>query len=132
MPGGGGAGRLVDTGLPCRARGGDTAPSGEAESGERSTGTSPALCSMSFCRMGAEISRFLTLLRSGFRGSELYFPPCFSFSLAPASLSATDSDGVLFTPEISFERPDLSAPGSGLCVLSLCLAAMSDSSIRQT
>jgi len=89
-------------------------------SGDRHTGTRPDLCSISFCRIGLEISRFLTLLRSGlaFLGRELNLPPCFS-------LSATDSDGVLLTLEISLDRPP--EPGSGLS-FSLC----PESSMRQT
>ena len=76
-------------------------------SGDRHTGTRPDLCSISFCKIGLEISRFLTLLRSGlaFLGRELNLPPCFS-------LSATDSDGVLLTLEMSLDRPP--EPGSGL------------------
>ena len=107
------------------------------ESGDLQTGTRLDLCSMSFCRIGLEISRFLMLALSGFcfLGNELNFPPCFSFSLTPPpSLSATDSEGVLLTFEISLEKLDLSLPGSGL-VLSLFTSdkvLLFDSSMRQT
>lgn len=95
---------MVLTGLPRAA--------GEAGllSGDRETGTRLALCSMSFCRIGLEISRFLMLLLSGlaFLGSELNLP-CFSFSTSLLdSLSATETLGVLFTLEMSLLRPEVS------------------------
>ena len=93
----------MDTGLPRAA--GEAADSGDLE-----TGTRLALCSMSFCRIGLEISRFLMLLRSGlaFLGRELNLP-CFSFSTSlPGSLSATETLGVLFTLEMSLLRPEVS------------------------
>ena len=72
------------------------------------TGTRLDLCSMSFCRIGAEISRFLMLLLSGFAflGSELSLL-AFSPSLL-GSFSAAATLGVLFTPEISLLRPEVS------------------------
>ena len=68
------------------------------------TGTRLVRASMSFCRMGAEISRFLMLLRSGFAflGSELSLPALSPSFSVPATL------GVLFTPEISLLRPEVS------------------------
>ena len=73
------------------------------------TGTRLDLCSMSFCRMGAEISRFLMLLLSGFAflGSELSLP-AFSPSLLGSFSAAAAALGALFTPEISLLRPELS------------------------
>ena len=91
LTGGGGAGLLVETGLLLL---------------RAVTGTRLDLGSISFCRIGAEISRFLRLLLSGFAflGSELSLA-ALSPSL-PTSFSATL--GVLFTPEISLVRPEVS------------------------
>ena len=76
----------------------------------RLTGTRLVRGSMSFWRMGAEISRFLMLLLSGlaFLGSELSFPafsPSFSVP-PPAPAAAVELELLfLFTPEISLLRP---------------------------
>ena len=143
--GGGGAGLFMPTGELCLGELTLGAveevivpDSGLTESGDLHTGTRLDLCSMSFCRIGLEISRFLMLALSGFcfLGNELNFPPCFSFSLTPPpSLSATDSEGVLLTFEISLEKLDLSLPGSGLVLsrfVSETVLLLFDSSMRQT
>jgi len=116
-------GARVDCWLVCEHR----------ESGDLHTGNKSDLCSTSVCNIGLDISKFLKLLRSilDFLGKELYFPG-FSFSLL-APLSATVSEGVLLTLEMSLEKPDLSA-GSGLTFsfLASALVLLGESSMRQT
>ena len=76
LTGGGGAGRLVESwGLrDCE-----------------DTGNSAVLCSISFCRIGAEISRVLRLLLSGF-----------------CLLLCSESSLPAFAPRLSLPRPELS------------------------
>lgn len=142
--GGGGAGPFI-AGLPCLGDPSLVVPEVEGarvdcwlvsehtESGDLHTGNKSVLCSTSVCNIGFEISRFRRLLRSilDFLGKELYFAGL-SFSLLPP-LSATVSEGVRLTLEMSLEIPDLSTVSwLTFSFLTSAFVLLGESSMRQT